>query len=210
VMPKKESPLNQLSTYLPDGTFEDVLLFLNEYKVHLTVSRERKSVLGDYRISQIHKNHKISVNGNLNKYAFLITLLHELGHMLAYEKYGKRIPPHGVQWKNEFGEILARFIIKKVFPGDIEAELKRSIKSPAASSCAEDGLLRILKRYDPHRPGIFFIEELSSGSFFKVKGGKIYSKGNKVRKRYLCKEISSGKLYLFSPVAEVQLIEKDL
>ena len=208
-MPKKESPLNQLSTYLPDGTFEDVLLFLNEYKVHLTVSRERKSVLGDYRISQIHKNHKISVNGNLNKYAFLITLLHELGHMLAYEKYGKRIPPHGVQWKNEFGEILARFIIKKVFPGDI-AELKRSIKSPAASSCAEDGLLRILKRYDPHRPGIFFIEELSSGSFFKVKGGKIYSKGNKVRKRYLCKEISSGKLYLFSPVAEVQLIEKDL
>jgi len=209
-MPKKESPLNQLSTYLPDGTFEDVLLFLNEYKVHLTVSRERKSVLGDYRISQIHKNHKISVNGNLNKYAFLITLLHELGHMLAYEKYGKRIPPHGVQWKNEFGEILARFIIKKVFPGDIEAELKRSIKSPAASSCAEDGLLRILKRYDPHRPGIFFIEELSSGSFFKVKGGKIYSKGNKVRKRYLCKEISSGKLYLFSPVAEVQLIEKDL
>src|SRR5665213_764158 len=209
-MPKKESPLNQLSTYLPDGTFEDVLLFLNEYKVHLTVSRERKSVLGDYRISQIHKNHKISVNGNLNKYAFLITLLHELGHMLAYEKYGKRIPPHGVQWKNEFGEILARFIIKKVFPGDIEAELKRSIKSPAASSCAEDGSLRILKRYDPHRPGIFFIEELSTGSFFKVKGGKIYSKGIKVRKRYLCKEISSGKLYLFSPVAEVQLIEKDL
>jgi SprT protein len=208
-MPKKESPLHQLRNYLPDGTFEYVILYLNEYKVHLTVSRERKSVLGDYRMSHIHKNHRISVNGNLNKFAFLITLLHELGHMLAYEKYGKRIPPHGAQWKNEFGEILARFIRKKVFPDDIEGELIRSIKSPAASSCAEDGLLRILKRYDPQRPGIFFVEELSSGSLFKVKEGKIYSKGNKVRKRYLCKEISSGKLFLFSPVAEVLLIGKD-
>ncbi len=205
-MPKKESPLQQLSFYLPEGSFEDVVSYLHEFKVHLTVTRERKSVLGDYRNSHSNKNHRISVNGNLNKYSFLITLLHELGHLLAYEKYGNRIPPHGVQWKNEFGKILARFITKKIFPHDIEAELLRSLKNPAASSCAEDGLLRIFKKYDPHKPGFYFIEELPLDSFFKVKGGKVFSKGNRVRKRFLCKEISTGKLFLFSPVAEVELV----
>ncbi|MDQ6904618.1 MAG: hypothetical protein M3139_16620, partial [Bacteroidota bacterium] len=102
-MPKKESPLQALSSYLPEGAFEDVEMYLTEYKVHLTVTRERKGVLGDYRNSHANKNHRISVNGNLNKYSFLITLLHELGHLFAYEKYGNTIPPHGAQWKNEFG-----------------------------------------------------------------------------------------------------------
>jgi SprT protein len=205
-MAKKESPLHQLNTYLPEGSFEDVASYLHEYKVHLTVSRERKSVLGDYRNSHFNKNHRISVNGNLNKYSFLITLLHELGHLLAFEKYGNRIPPHGAQWKNEFGKILARFIIKKIFPPNIEAELLQSLKSPAASSCAEDGLLRILKRYDAHKPGFFFIEELPLNSLFKVKGGKTFSKGKKVRKRYVCQDVTTGRLFLFSPVAEVELV----
>ncbi len=208
-MAKKESPLRELETYLPPGSFDDVVSYLHEYKVHLTVTRERRSVLGDYRNRHHNRNHRISVNGNLNKYSFLITLLHELGHLLAFEKYGNRISPHGEQWKNEFGKILARFIAKKIFPHDIEAELVRSLKSPAASSCAEDSLLRILKRYDAHKPGFFFVEELPPNSTFKVKGGKTFSKGNKVRKRFVCKEIATGRLFLFSPVAEVELVEEN-
>jgi SprT protein len=205
-MPKKESPLHELNSYLPDGSFEDVVASLHEYKVHLTVTRERKSVLGDYRNSHSNRNHRISVNGNLNKYSFLITLLHELGHLLAFEKYGNRIPPHGDHWKNEFSKVLARFISKKIFPADIETELLRSLKNPSASSCAEDGLLRILKRYDAHKTGFYFVEELPLNSIFKVKGGKTYKKGNKVRKRFVCQDVASGRLFLFSPVAEVELV----
>src|ERR1035438_6157411 len=132
-MPKKESPIQQLSAYLPQGSFDDVIGYLNEYRVHLTVTRERKSVLGDYRNSHSNQNHRISINGNLNPYSFLITLLHELGHLLAFEKYGNRIPPHGTHWKNEFGKILARFITQKIFPADIEAALLQSLKNPSAS-----------------------------------------------------------------------------
>lgn len=205
-MPKKESPLQQLSTYLPEGSFEGVAKYLIEFKVHLTISRERKSILGNYRNRLPHKNHRISVNGNLNKYSFLITLLHELGHMIAYEKYSNRIQPHGTEWKKEFGMILSGFISKKIFPGDIEKELIKSLKSPAASSCAEDALLRILRKYDTHKPGIYLVEELLPNSIFKVKNGKTFTKGNKIRKRFLCKENGSGKLFLFSPVAEVELV----
>ena len=123
-MPKKESPLQQLSTYLPEGSFEYVAKYLTEFKVHLTITRDRKGILGDYRNRLHDKNHRISVNGNLNKYSFLITLLHELGHMIAYEKYSTRIQPHGTEWKKEFGQILAGFISKKIFPGDIEREME--------------------------------------------------------------------------------------
>ena len=177
-MHKKESPLDQLNHFLPDGSFEDVAFYLNEYKVHLTVTRERLTKLGDYRNKHLNKNHRISVNGNLNKFSFLITFLHELGHLVPYEKYGNRIQAHGAEWKNEFSRILARFISKNIFPADIENELLKTLRSPAASSCAEAELTRVLKKYDPHKPGVFLLEELPEESLFRFRD-EIYKKEKK-------------------------------
>jgi hypothetical protein len=208
-MQVRESPLHHLSSYLPEGTYEQVAHYLVEFKVHLTITRERTTKLGDYRNKYLNKNHRISVNGNLNKYSFLITLLHELAHLVAHEKYGNKIQAHGMEWKKEYGIILAKFITRKMFPADIEAELLKTLRDPAASSCAEAPLLRVLRRYDPHKPGIFLLEDLPSESWFRVKNGNIYSKGNKVRTRFLCKDLTTKRLFLFSPVAEVELVKKE-
>ena len=43
----------------------------------------------------MYNNHRISVNGNLNKYSFLITLIHELAHLLTFTQYKNRVDPHG-------------------------------------------------------------------------------------------------------------------
>ncbi|HEY8657791.1 MAG TPA: hypothetical protein VIL78_02080, partial [Hanamia sp.] len=83
-----------------------------------------------------------------------------------------------------------------------------TLKNPAASSCAEAPLLRILRKYDPHKPGVFLLEELPEKSFFKVKNGRIFSKGNRIRKRFLCQDMTTKKLFLFSPVAEVELVKE--
>src|SRR6478735_7635843 len=141
-MPKKEAPIDHLQRFLPPETYEAVLQYLHFYKVHLTVAAERKSILGDYRHRTHFSNHRISVNGNLNKYAFLITLLHELAHLLTFEKYGNRVSSHGREWKAVFGQLLARFIEQKVFPEDIRHALMQSLHNPAASSCADELLLR--------------------------------------------------------------------
>lgn len=209
-MHKKESPLYQLNSYIPEGAFDGVVEYIVQHKVHLTITRERQTILGNYRHRHLNKNHRITVNGNLNKYSFLITLLHELGHLLAYEKYGNKIPSHGAQWKDEFGKILAGFISKKIFPADIERELLLTLNNPAASSCAEAPLLRVLRKYDPHKPGIFLLEELPEECFFRIKNGRTFSKGNRVRKRFLCQDTISKKMYLFSPVAEVELVNQDV
>lgn len=202
-MAKREVPINYLQQYLPEGTVEVVLSYLKEYKIHLTIAKQRQSILGDYRHSTVHHNHRISVNSNLNPFAFLTTLLHELAHLLTYEQYGNKVLAHGAEWKKIFGQLLKQFIEHKVFPDDVANELKSIIHNPAASSCAEDGLLRVLRKYNTTANDYSLIEELQHGAKFKIIDGRIFQKGEKLRKRYKCQELATGKLYLFSPVYEV-------
>ena len=207
-MPKQEAPLLQLNAYLPDGSFEAVAYYLQHYKVQLTITRQRQSILGDYRNAHAGQGHRISVNGNLNKYAFLITLLHELAHLFTYEQFGHRVQSHGKEWKNEFSKILAKFLLQKVFPADIEKALLQTLQNPSASSCGDEKLLRVLHQYDVKKAGEMLVEALPEGALFFIKGGRIFKKGEKVRKRYKCMEIATGKLYLFSAVYEVRKIDE--
>ena len=205
-MAHTEHPMQALAAYLPDSTFDEVVQYLHQYKVHLTVTRERKSVLGDYRNAVHGKNHRISVNGNLNKYAFLITLIHELAHLLTFDTYGHKVNAHGKEWKHIYSGLLAGFVQRKLFPDDITAALKSSLQNPAASSCAEEGLMRVLRNYDARTHGIALVEELPKGAQFATKDGRIFTKGDKRRKRYTCTEVKTGAIYLFSPVYEVRKV----
>lgn len=205
-MPKKEVAIDSLRTYLPDNTYEAVLAYLRQYKVHLTIARERKTVLGDYRHRTIHYNHRISVNGNLNKYSFLITLLHELAHLLTFERFGNKVYAHGREWKAIYGALLDQFLQHNVFPPDIERELMQSLKNPAASSCAEDGLLRVLRNYDEGQKTKMLVEDIAIEGLFRTSDGRVFQKKEKLRKRFKCMEVKTGKLYLFSPVYEVEAI----
>ncbi len=206
-MAKKEAHISTLQDFLPANTYEPVLAYLQHYHVHLTVARERKSILGDYRHRHHDKNHRISVNGNLNQYAFLITLLHELAHLLTFEKYGNRVASHGKEWKLLFGQLLSQFIQHEVFPADIQKSLMQSLHDPAASSCADEALLRVLKNYDVNKDSLVFVESLHEGSLFKTHDGKLFRRGEKIRKRYKCEDVKTKRIYLFSPVYEVKPVE---
>ena len=205
-MPMERKPLNALAHYLPPGSLELVLPLLEQHKVHLTITRERQTKLGDYRNAWGGKNHRISVNGNLNPFAFLITLLHELAHLLAFEQYGLRIQPHGHEWKHTYSQVLRAFLQHHIFPADIAAELHRSAQSPAASSCAEDGLQRILRRYNVVKDGTTTVEELPVGAKFMLRNGRTFVRGEVVRKRIKCVELPGNRQFLFSPLYEVMLL----
>ncbi len=208
-MPKHEAPLEELKKYIPEAAAEPVFNYLHHYKVHLTVTRERKSVWGDYRNGTSFQNHRISVNGNLNPYAFLITLLHELAHLVTFMQYGNRVQSHGREWKQVYSHILKDFMQLHIFPGDILKVLQQSVHNPAASSCADDQLIRVLKKYDNNEHEVKLVEQIKSGGHFVIKGGKVFKKGERVRKRYQCTELATGKTYLFSPVYEVKELPAD-
>jgi hypothetical protein len=204
-MPKKEVPLQTLSDFLPPLTTDPVLGYLKKYGVHLTITQARRSVLGDYRHRYQHQPHRISVNGNLNPYAFLITLLHELAHLLTYERFGNRVSAHGTEWKSCFSDLLQVFLVARSFPEPLEKELLRTIRNPAASSCAEVGLIRALRQYDPVEKigNRVLVEELKIQDEFTTPEGRHFQVVKKMRKRFLCTEQETGKQYLFSPVYEV-------
>jgi SprT protein len=205
-MPKQQVPFNLLQKYIPASTYDAVMQYLQQFHVHLTITRERKSVLGDYRHRTHHANHRISVNSTLNKYAFLITLLHELAHLLTFEQHGNRVMAHGKEWKNIFGQLLKQFIQNKVFPADIEKELVLSLKNPAASSCAEEDLLRVLRKYDEKASHHRLVEEIPLKGLFRCSDGRVFQKEEKLRKRFKCIEVKTGRVYLFSPVYEVEIV----
>ena len=202
-MAKERVDFSALIPYIPAGSYESVLHYIHLYKVQLTIAKQRQTILGDYRHAFRGKGHRISINGNLNKYSFLITLLHELAHLFTYEKFGNKVSSHGSEWKGEFGLILEEFITKKIFPPDLESVLMRSLRSPAASSCGDENLLRQLKQYDSKQSGSFFVEQLAVDALFMIKEGRIFLRGKKIRKRYKCKEVATGKFYFFSAVYEV-------
>lgn len=202
-MSKEKVDFSALAAYLPAGSLDSVLQYIFLHKVQLTITRNRATVLGDYRHAHAGKGHRISVNGDLNKYSFLITLLHELAHLITFEKHGRRAQPHGREWKNNFAEILSQFLQANIFPKDIEITLLSSLNNLAASSCADEQLLRVLKNYDAKKEGIVFVEQIAMGEQFLIKGKRIFIRGEQQRKRIKCKEIATGKYYLFSPVHEV-------
>ncbi len=204
---KVQHPLSELGQYLPANCWQSVIDYLNEFKVHLTITKQRKSILGDYRKNGYLGVHRISINGNLNRYSFLITLLHELAHLIAFEKFGFRIQAHGKEWKNVYSHLLDEFLKKQVFPKDVQYELVKTLKNPSASSCAEDSLIRVLKNYDNSSfVSSTFVETLPENALFKTDSGRIFKKITKLRKRIKCIEVKTGKVYLFSPVCEVVLL----
>ncbi|MFN5334471.1 MAG: SprT-like domain-containing protein [Bacteroidota bacterium] len=205
-MPKKEYPLHALANYIPDQALQPVLDFLNTYKIHLTITKHRNTLLGDYRHAIGDTHHRISVNGNLNKYAFLITLLHEIAHLITFDQYKHRVAPHGKEWKRNFSGLLKQFLQLRIFPHDIEAALSVSINNPAASSCADEFLMRVLKKYDITSSGFILIEEVLEGEEFRLKDGRIFKRGEKLRKRYKATEVKTGLVYLFNAMYEVRKV----
>lgn len=197
-------PFSSLQQYLPEGALPLVLEYIQVYKVHLTITRERRTVLGDYRHAINGKNHRISVNGNLNKYAFLITLIHEIAHLVTFLQYQHKVAAHGREWKNIYAQLLTKFLALPLFPADIQQALEKSLHNLPASSCADEALMRVLKRYDNTVADIVLVEQVSEGALFKIQGGRVFKRGKQLRKRFQCEEVSTGKCYLFSPIYEVR------
>ena len=206
-MATSEHPMQALAAYIPENSFEDVVKYIHQYKVHLTVTKQRKSILGDYRSSHQNKNHRISVNGNLNKYEFLITLLHEIAHLLTFEQFANRVDAHGKEWKNSYAQLLVFFLQKDIFPPDIATVLYKTIHNPAATANGETELLKVLRLYNINqKKGFTTMADLPVGNLFETDKGRVFKKGLLRRKRFECIEIKTGKLYSFSSIAEVKIL----
>lgn len=195
---------NELQEYIPENALTSVLNLLRHDNLLVKIKKERKTCHGDYR-SLPNGKHQITINSNLNTYRFLITLIHEIAHFEAYKAYGRHIKPHGLEWKRTFQHLMLPFLNPEVFPDNLLPLLAKHFKNPKASSDTDVPLAFALKQFDETNNKTF-VFQVPLGSVFKLYNGKTFKMGIKRVKRYECAEVKTGRLYLFNPNAEVEII----
>src|SRR5699024_5877939 len=122
-----------LEKYIPQPAVAPVFKLIKQQGVYLKIVRERKTRHGDHRRLP-NWQHQITVNSNLNNYMFLITLVHEIAHLMAFEQYGRYIKPHGREWKYTFQHLMLPFLVPEIFPTDLLPILANHFRNPKASS----------------------------------------------------------------------------
>lgn len=198
--------INILDQYLPSGVAPAIARWIDLYQCQFKISRSRTTKLGDYRPPYGGLGHRISVNYNLNSYAFLVTTVHEFAHLITWNEYKRKAKPHGKEWKSNFKRMMVPFLESAVFPEDIRKAIAIHLENPSASSCADLSLFRAMQRYDDKPAGFVRVEELTANSLFTLKNGRAFRKQGLVRKRYRCVELKTGMIYLFNPLTEVEAV----
>jgi SprT protein len=193
--------MDQVLSLVPEQAKNQVEQLLNTSKVSIKITKKRQTKHGDFRKNG-NGSSLITLNTTSNPYRFLITLLHELAHFRVSQSVQYRIKPHGKEWKNTYRETLLPFLNPEIFPEPLCTLLASHMINPKASTDRDFALVMALKKHDPPA-STYPIFELKDGQQFELENGRKFVKIKKRRTRFECKELDSGKIYLFSPHAEV-------
>src|ERR1035437_8255582 len=219
-MNQEERNRSILRKYIPEPAIDTIAEWIYKYNFKLKIKKSRSTKEGDYMSPHSGKNHVITVNYDLNKYAFLVTLIHEVAHLITWEKYKVRVNPHGKEWKTEYSKLLNYFLTKEnlaveeeqMFPKEIFSALHKHMQSPSAASGSDLNLSRVLKKYDADQDTLL-LERISMGASFRIVTAKakhateIFIKGEKRRTRFKCMHARTKREYLIHALCKVELIQ---
>ena len=190
-----------LQKYLPENTLPFLKSWFGDHYIHIKITKGRNSKLGDYR-KLPDKSHLITVNSTLDPQLFFFVLTHELAHLLAFEKYGRRIAPHGNEWKQTYREMLLESL--SIYSDDLKPIIIKFSHSPKANFMASPDLVRYFHMSDlPEH--LCFVEDLTPHNIF-IYNKQRYRMIEKLKKNYLCENLDNGKKYIFKSLAKVEKI----
>ena len=145
------------------------------------VAKPRRTRLGDFRVFPTGQT-QITVNADLNPYAFLITYIHEIAHADVQQQYSQlwpdrkgpywqphrrpalsglrragrngpvRVLPHGQEWQATFRRLMEPLLNESVFPASILIPLRQYLTKPAATTYAHPALMLALRQADTKLP----------------------------------------------------------
>ena len=191
--------ITNLEKYLPENTLPFLKTWFGEHYIHIKITKARNSKLGDYR-KMPDKSHQITINSTLQPQLFFFVLTHELAHLIAFEKYGNRICPHGAEWKNTFRIMLLESISH--YEDNLKGIILKFSKSPKANFMSSPDLVKYF-RIEDYEDETSYIEDLAIGEKFIYKN-QMYLIEEKRKKNYLCVNLDTTKKYIFKPLARVE------
>jgi hypothetical protein len=209
--------INVLLTHLPPKAVDYCQHLWQHYGFHLHSTKPRRTRLGDFRVLP-NRQTKITVNANLNPYAFLITYVHEVAHADVHAQYGLQrknssLKPHGKAWQLAFQRLMQPLLTEMVFPAAILTPLRQYLNQPAATTYACPALMLAIRQFDgdtlEEKPtNQRLLRDLPEGSVFKLSQ-KMYVRGTLRRTRIVCKEAATGRSYAVLAHALVTVMMKD-
>jgi len=201
------SPASIVPPQVPAPARGYVGQLLAQHAVDLRLSQPRRTKLGDHQPPAAGVvRHRITVNEDLNPYAFLTTLLHEIAHAATWQRHRgrRRLRPHGREWQQEFGGLLRPILAANMVPPTVATALAHAVDRPAAATCSDRRLLLALAEFDPPPVGHVRVEDLAEQALFRVAGGGVFRAGRMVRSRRACFDLSSGREYRLHGLALVE------
>ncbi len=190
--------------YAPEPFVLYLMKLFSSKNVVLKIKTPRKTKFGDFKPLNKNGQYQITINKDLNAYAFLITILHEFAHLLIHEKHQQSVSPHGKEWKDKFRELLEPIMDKKNLPQEIYNALLSTKNKVTSSSCLDYDLYKEVSKYD-HQKDYCFLEKIQIGTKFKLNG-RTFVKGEIKRKRFLCVESKTKRKYMVQSLAKVKPI----
>lgn len=191
--------IQSLEKYLPQNTLFYLRKWFSNHYIHIKVTKNRNSKLGDYRKLR-DNSHEITINSTLAPQLFFFVLTHELAHLIAFEKFGRRIAPHGNEWKHTFREMLLEST--DAYEEDLKPIIIKFSRSPKANFMASPDLVKYFHIENQNDDEVF-IEKLSKGENFIYQDQKYLLEGL-IKKNYLCMNLATGRKYSFKPLARVK------
>jgi len=191
-----------LGKYLPPETIDYLLQIFGRYPIHFHIVSPRKNKQGDFSVSPI-RPPRITINSDLNPYAFLVTTIHEFAHYITWQEHKNQVKAHGQEWKDNFVKLMRPIVEQRVLPYDIEQALITSFQNVKAASCTDIQLFRTLQKYDLNVDSSVALENLPSSAIFTLNE-RIFKKETLRRTRYVCTELHTNKKFLIHRLALVE------
>lgn len=195
-----------LRKYVPEAAADYCIDLWKQYDFTLRIKKSRKTKLGDFRVDRTGQKISISVDGTLNEWAFLVTYLHEVAHLLTWRAHRSGVKPHGPEWQGQFQLLMQPMLTAEVFPAEVLKPLKKYMQAPSASTATCQPLWIALRGFDEKKTeNTFFLAQIADGGKFKFSEA-VYQKVEVRRTRALCQNLSNGRRYLISTAAQVELV----
>lgn len=198
---KKEYFVGHFTKYVSEQAASLFYEWVKNEPLSFKITQPRNSKLGDFRTPSKGSNARISINGNLNEYAFTVTFIHELAHYLDFKTRKTLRNPHGKSWKDSYSKLLSQALDANLFPSKLKPVIIAHIQNPKAASCSDPELTEALRLFD--EAPMPLLKELSDNSYFELNNGMQFKKGPLRRTRFRCQNINDGRWYLIHGSAEV-------
>lgn len=180
--------------------------YLSKSDLKVWLVRDRNTRSGDFKASNNAAiPHRITINSGLEKDHFLIILAHEFAHYIAFSHYGRKIQPHGREWKDEFRTLLVSLINTNCLTPEITPMVLKHVRNPKASLSSDTKLYKALN-HSRIPEGYLMLEEIPPMAMFALADGRRFQKMERRRTRYTCREIRTGRLYWVSALAPAKLL----